>query len=54
MFLEVWAVKGKTEQDQENIKKALKKAWLAFFDELFKELVQSMLKRINAYILAKE
>jgi hypothetical protein len=53
MFSEVWAAKGKTEQDQENIKKALKKAWLALPDELFKELIQSMLKRINACILVK-
>jgi hypothetical protein len=53
MFPEVWAIKGKTEQDQENIKKALKKAWLTLPDELFEELVQSMLRRINACILAK-
>jgi hypothetical protein len=53
MFSEVWAAKEKTEQDQENIKEALKKAWLALPDKLFEELVQSMLRRINACILAK-
>jgi hypothetical protein len=54
MFPEVWAAKGKTEQDRENIEEALKKAWLALPDELFEELVQSMPRRINACILAKE
>jgi hypothetical protein len=53
MFPEVWAAKGKTEQDRENMEEALKKAWLALPDELFEELVQSMPRRINACILAK-
>jgi hypothetical protein len=53
MFSKVWAVKEKTEQDQKNIEEALKKAWLALFDELFEKLVHSMPRRINACILAK-
>ena len=53
MFPEVWTAKGKTEQDRKNMEEALKKAWLAFPKELFEELVQSMLRRINACILAR-
>jgi hypothetical protein len=52
MFLDIINAKGETEQDHINIEEALSKAWDALPDSLFESLIESMPRRIEAYIKA--
>jgi hypothetical protein len=53
MFLEVMESIGKSEEDIKAVEEALKAAWDALPNSLFKSLVKSMERRIEACILAK-
>jgi transposase len=52
MFPKVINVKGDLEEDRSNLKEALKEAWLALSNSLFKSLVESIPRRIKACIKA--
>jgi hypothetical protein len=52
MFLDIINVTGEIEQDRTNVEEALSKAWDALPDSLFEPLIESMPRRIKAYIEA--
>jgi hypothetical protein len=53
MFLKVITSTGKLEEDIKAVEEALKAVWDALLNSLFKSLVESIERRINACILAK-
>jgi hypothetical protein len=53
MFLKVMTLTGKLEEDIKAVEEALKAVWDALPNSLFKSLVESMERRIDACILAK-
>jgi hypothetical protein len=52
MFPDIINAKGETEQDRINVEEALSKAWDALPNSLFESLIESMPRRIEAYIEA--
>jgi hypothetical protein len=52
MFLDIINATGETEQDYTNVEEALSKAWDILPDSLFKSLIESIPRRIKAYIKA--
>ena len=52
MFLNIINAIGEIEQDRTNVEEALSKAWDALPDSLFESLIESMPRRIEAYIEA--
>jgi hypothetical protein len=52
MFPDIMNTTRETEQDCINVKEALSKAWDALLDFLFESLIESIPRRIEAYIEA--
>jgi hypothetical protein len=52
MFPDIINATGETEQDRKNVEEALSTAWDALPNSLFESLIESMPRRIKAYIEA--
>jgi hypothetical protein len=52
MFLKIMNCLGELEEDWANLEEALKVAWEALLNSLFKSFIKSMLQRIEACIAA--
>ena len=50
MFPELWESNGKSEDDRTVMEEALKEAWAMIPVSFFEDLIESMPRRIQAYI----
>ena len=50
MFPELWYSKGKSEEDRTTMEEALKEAWATIPISFFKNLIESIERRVQAYI----